>query len=49
MEPENDEPLWNTADIEVPVKRAADDTYSVVYWKLSLYNGQWLIDSLNIV
>jgi hypothetical protein len=49
VEPENDEPLWNTADIEVPVKRAADDTYSVVYWKLSLYNGQWLIDSLNIV
>lgn len=46
---DDDEPLWNTAEIEVPVKRAADEGFSIVYWKLSLHNGQWLIDSLNIV
>lgn len=48
-EEDAEEPLWNTAEIEVPVKRTEDDGYSVVYWKLSLHNGQWLIDSLNIV
>lgn len=48
-EEEDDEPLWNTAEVEVPVKRAGDESYSVVYWQLSLHNGQWLIDSLNIV
>ena len=48
-EEEDDEPLWNTAEVEVPVQRDDDDSTSVVYWKLSLHNGQWLIDSLNIV
>eukprot|EP00322_Chrysochromulina_rotalis_P027974 CAMPEP_0115851772 /NCGR_PEP_ID=MMETSP0287-20121206/12653_1 /TAXON_ID=412157 /ORGANISM="Chrysochromulina rotalis, Strain UIO044" /LENGTH=335 /DNA_ID=CAMNT_0003305813 /DNA_START=1 /DNA_END=1008 /DNA_ORIENTATION=- len=48
-EDDEDEPLWNTAEIEVPVSRSEDGTSSMVYWKLSLYNGQWLIDSLNIV
>jgi len=49
LEDDDDEPMWNTAEVEVPVKREGDDAYSVVYWKLSLHNGQWLIDSLNIV
>ena len=39
----------NLADIEVLVRREGEESFSLVSWELSLHNGQWLIDSLNIV
>jgi len=44
-----DEDLPNVADVDTLVKREGDDSFSLVSWTLSLHNGQWLIDSLNIV
>jgi len=46
---DNKEDCTNTATVEVLVKREDDDSFGLVSWDLSLYNGQWLIDSLNIV
>lgn len=37
------------ASVEVMVRRDADDDAAMVAWELSLYDGQWLIDSLNII
>jgi len=39
----------NLAQVDVLVKCADDESYGLVSWQLSLHNGQWLIDSLNIV
>ena len=36
-------------EYEVLVKRKDDESFSVVSWELSLYDGQWLIDSMNVI
>lgn len=38
-----------TVDIEVLVRRGSEDSFSIVSWVLSLYDGKWLIDSMNII
>lgn len=36
-------------EYEVLVKREGDASFSMVSWVLSLYDGQWLIDSMNVI
>ena len=36
-------------EYEVLVKRESDDSFSMVTWELSLYDGQWLIDSMRVI
>ena len=48
-EDDEDGDAQTTAEIEALVRREGDDSFSVVSWMLSLYDGQWLIDSLNII
>ena len=35
----------SVAEVEVAVRRAAEESFRVIYWKLSLHNGQWLIEA----
>jgi hypothetical protein len=37
------------ADVDVLVKCEDDPTFTMISWKLSLHDEQWLIDSLNII
>ena len=46
---EEDEESPGYAGVEVLVRRDGEDSFSLVSWEMSLHNGQWLIDSLNIV
>jgi hypothetical protein len=39
----------NHADVEVLVRREGEDSFTMVSWSMSLYEGRWLIDSLNII
>ena len=39
----------SSVDIEVLVRREGQESFSMVSWVLSQYDGQWLIDSMNIV
>jgi len=50
-EDDEDEDDGTTEDLEVDitVRREGEDTFSMVSWRLSLYNGQWLIDSMNVI
>ena len=34
--------------VDVLVKRDDDESFTLVSWQLSLHNGRWLIDSLNV-
>lgn len=36
-------------ELEVLVRREGQESFSIVSWILSSYDGQWLIDSMNIV
>ena len=44
-----DDYLKGQADCDVLVRREGEDSFSMVSWDLSLYDGQWLINSLNII
>ena len=50
-EDDEDEPEGVEArkEYEVLVKREGDASFSMVSWVLSLYDGQWLIDSMNVI
>lgn len=39
----------NEMEYDVLVKRKDDESFSIVSWVLSLYDGQWLIDSMNVI
>jgi len=41
--------VCSQVEIEVLVRRAGEVSFTMVGWELSLYDGQWLIDTLNIV
>ena len=34
--------------VDVLVKRGDDESFTLVSWQLSLHNGRWLIDSMNV-
>ena len=34
--------------VDVLVKRDDDESFTLVSWQLSLHNGRWLIDSMNV-
>ena len=36
-------------ELEVLVRREGQESFSIVSWILSSYDGQWLIDSMNII
>eukprot|EP00966_Prymnesium_polylepis_P314786 7273465-Prymnesium_polylepis.1 len=38
-----------TKEVDVLVRRDGEDSYTMVSWELSQYDGNWLIDSLNII
>jgi len=38
----------NTAEVDVQCRRDADDSFSIVSFRLSRHNARWLIDSLTI-
>ena len=42
-------PLETNVELAVLVRREGEDSYSYVNWELSSYDGQWLIDSMNVV
>jgi len=44
-----DDYLKGQADCDVLVRREGEDSFSMVSWDLSLYDGRWLINSLNII
>ena len=35
-------------EYEVLIKREEDESFAIVTWSLSSYEGQWLIDSMNV-
>jgi len=44
-----DDYLKGQAEVEVLVRREEEDSLTMVSWDLSLYDGQWLVNSLNII
>lgn len=51
MELDDDEDIdaaGNSAEVDVQVRRDADDSFSIVSFRLSRHNARWLIDSLTI-
>ena len=44
-----DDYLSGNGEVEMLVRREGEETFTMVSWDLSLYNGQWLINSLNII
>ena len=38
----------NVADVDTLVRRDGDDSWTIVNFRLSRYNGRWLMDSLTI-
>ena len=46
---DDDDGTTEDLEVDVTVRREGEDTFSMVSWRLSLYNGQWLIDSMNII
>ena len=44
-----DDYLRGAAEVEVLVKREDDESFTMVSWDMALYDGQWLINSLNII
>lgn len=44
-----DDYLRGSAEVEVLVKREGDEEFTMVSWDLALFDGQWLINSLNII
>ena len=47
-EPSEVTPDGNTVQQEVLVRRADDETWTIVNWQLSRHSGRWLTDSLDI-
>jgi len=47
-EEEEEEEATGVVSQDVLVKRAGDDSWTIVAWKLSKHNGRWLTDSLTI-
>jgi len=47
-EEEEEEEATGVVSHDVLVKRAGDDSWTIVAWKLSKHNGRWLTDSLTI-
>jgi len=45
---EDEDELW-TGEVECSVRREEEDSFTLVSWRLSQYDGRWLIDSLNII
>jgi len=37
------------AEVEALVRREGEQSFTVVSWQLAMYDGQWLIDALNII
>lgn len=44
-----DDPPHCSTELDVLVRREGEESFSMVSWELSQYDGNWLIDSLNII
>ena len=38
----------NVAEVDVLVRREGEESWTIVNWQLSRYNGRWLTDSMSI-